>query len=88
MEMKLRDRLIVILITVTMLLSGTGVSAFADTQEPAVGVEEQVQEVPEEAPEKSEDKSSDEEKAVEQAPVKAEEKAEVKSDDKAEASGQ
>ena len=84
--MKLRDRLIVILITVTMLLSGTGVSAFADTQEPAAGVDEQVQAVPEEAPEKSEDKSSEEEKAVEQAPAKAEEKAEVKSDEKAEAS--
>lgn len=84
--MKLRDRLIVILITVTMFLSGTGVSAFADTQEPAAGVDEQVQAVPEEAPEKSEDKSSEEEKAVEQAPAKAEEKAEVKSDDKAEAS--
>ena len=84
--MKLRDRLIVILITVTMLLSGTGVSAFADTQESAVGVEEQMQEVPKEAPEKSEDNGSDQEEAVEQAPAKVEEKAEVKSDDKADAS--
>ena len=79
MKMKLRDRLIVILITVTMLLSGTGVSAFADTQESAVGVNEQMQEVPEEAPEKSEDNSSDQKEAAEQAPAKVEEKAEAES---------
>ena len=83
--MKLRDRLIVILITVTMLLSGTGVSAFADTQGSAAGVDEQVQEVPMAAPEKSEDKSPEKEETAEQAPAKAEEKAESESDEKAEA---